>query len=65
MITTAIDKTEELFSTSIPPRTQEEKCETCACSSCYGEGFCDHCSTCTEASRFRERCNAYEGPFTY
>ncbi|MDO4648536.1 MAG: hypothetical protein Q4B26_07785 [Eubacteriales bacterium] len=65
MNATTISTKEEVLSSAVTLKTEEDKCEACACSSCYGEGFCDHCSTCSNASRFRDRCNAYEGPYTY
>lgn len=40
-------------------------CKTCACSTCYGQGFCDRCSTCRNLSRKLDRSNAYEGAYNY
>ena len=31
----------------------------------YLQEFCDRCETCRELSRYKERCNAYEGALTY
>lgn len=43
----------------------QKACKTCVCSTCYGEGFCDRCSTCQNLSRKLDRCNAYEGAYNY
>lgn len=42
-----------------------EACGACACATCYEQEFCDRCSTCSEKSRFKDRCNAYEGAYNY
>ena len=47
------------------PAYRREHCKGCACATCYLQEFCDRCETCRELSRYKERCNAYEGALTY
>ncbi|MBQ1492714.1 MAG: hypothetical protein IIZ39_12210 [Blautia sp.] len=63
------DRKEESKEEKIPytctPAYDRSRCGSCSCASCYLQEFCDRCKDCQDLSRFKERCNAYEGALTY
>ena len=40
-------------------------CKTCACSTCYGQGFCDRCSTCRNLSHITINLNTVPQSFRF
>ena len=50
---------------TLTPEYDRSLCGECQCATCYSQEFCDRCSTCKERSRYKERCNRYEGAFNY